>query len=186
MSEDQLPPPFIVGRKYFDRDGEYTVTATAGDNVTIERPDGRRAIQNGALKAQIHRNILTEQVSAHEASRAHASRKRREPTKRRKDLLEMILQLEADGADHSGVEIDRFLVGLAQKLGYSDADVSTIHPKTGRSAFANDGDWAKAELTAEQLHEVVGTNVYWEDGRRRECNVYRLTPRGADALVKRR
>ena len=99
--------------------------------------------------------------------------------------MERILQFEADGANHSGVEIDRFLAGLAQDLGYSVEDVSMLQPKTGRSAFANDGDWAKAELTAERLHEVVGTTVHWEGGARRECNVYRITPKGLDALLKR-
>ena len=60
-----------------------------------------------------------------------------------------------------------------------------FHPKTGRSVFANDGDWAKAEMTAERLHEVVGTTVYWEGDIRRECNVYRVTPGGLDELRRR-
>ena len=99
--------------------------------------------------------------------------------------MERILQLEADGANHTGVEIDRLLAGLARDLGYSEEDGSTLHAKTGRSVFANDGDWAKAELTAERLHEVVGTAVHWEGGTRRQCNVYRITPRGLDELRRR-
>ena len=51
---------------------------------------------------------------------------------RRKHLIERILLLEADGADHSGVEIDRILTGEARDHGYSEKDVSMLHPKTGR------------------------------------------------------
>ena len=94
MNDGTLPPPFVVGQKYFDRNGEYTVTATVEHQVTLQ-------------------------------------------------------------------------------------------PKTGRSVFANDGDWAKAEMTAERLHEVVDRKVHWEGGTRRECNVYRITPRGLDQLRKR-
>jgi hypothetical protein len=96
-----------------------------------------------------------------------------------------ILQFEADGANHNGVDIDRLLAGSARDLGYSVNEVSTLQPKTGRRVFANDGDWAKAELTADRLHEVVGTTVHWEGGTRRHCNVYRITPRGLDELHKR-
>ena len=37
MNDGQLPPPFVVGQKYFDRDGEYTVVSTDANQVTIER-----------------------------------------------------------------------------------------------------------------------------------------------------
>jgi hypothetical protein len=62
-------------------------------------------------------------------------------------MMDRILQLEADGADHSGV--------------------------------------AKAEMTAERLHEVVGTTMHSDGATRRQCNVYRITPRGLDELRKR-
>jgi hypothetical protein len=183
MSDGNLPPPFVVGQNYRDREGEYTVIATDRDRVTIERPDGRRTIENAALKARIHRNVIVERDAGVESGRAHRSRKWGEPTRRRKELMDRILQLEADSANHSGVEIDRALIGLARDLGISDEDVSPA--ATGRSVFANDGDWAKAVMTEEGWHEVVGTTAYWEGGTRRQCNVYRITPAGLDELRRR-
>ena len=155
------------------------------DRVTIERPDGRRTIADAALKARIHRNVMVERDAGVESGRAHRSRKRGEPTRRRKELMDRILQLEADSANHSGVEIDRVLAGLARDLGYSEEDVSRLLPTTGRSVFANDGDWAKAVMTEEGLHEVVGTTAYLEGDTRRQCNVYRITPAGLDELRRR-
>ena len=58
MNDGNLPPPFVVGQKYCDREGEYTVIATDQDRITIERPDGRRTIADAALKARIHRNVI--------------------------------------------------------------------------------------------------------------------------------
>ena len=185
MSDGKLPPPVVVGQRYCDREGEYTVIATDQDRVTIERLDGRRTIGDAALKARIHRNVVMERDAEVGSGRAYRSRKRREPTRRRKELMERILQLEADESDHTGVEIDRVLAGVARVLGYSEEEVSRLLPKTGRSVFANDGDWAKAEMTAERLHEVVDTTVYWEGDIRRQCNVYRITPTGLDKLRRR-
>jgi hypothetical protein len=119
MNDGKLPPPFVIGEKYWDREGEYTVTNTDEGHITIERPDGRRTVADAALKARIHRNVVMER----------------------------------------------------------DAD--------RRSVFGNEGDWAKATMTEERLHEVVGTTAHWQDGVRRECNVYRITPRGLDLLRKR-
>lgn len=184
MNDGQLPPPFVVGQKYFDRNGEYTVTATDNDHVTIERPDGRRTIEDARLKAQIHRNVTMERGAAVGTHHASRGKKRKKPTRRTQRMMDRILHLEADGADHSGVEIDALLESIARELGYSEEDVSTLH-STGRSVFANDGDWAKAEMTAERLHEVVGTAKHWEGGTQRQCNVYRITPRGLDELRKR-
>jgi hypothetical protein len=96
-----------------------------------------------------------------------------------------ILQLEADGADHLGVEIDRLLASVAGELGYSVAEVSRLLPHADRSVFANDGDWAKAALTEDRLHEVVGAAVHWDGGTRRQCNVYRITPGGLEELHRR-
>jgi hypothetical protein len=186
MDDGKLPPPFLIGHTYCDREGEYTVIATDEDQITIERPDGRRTVADAALKARIHRNVVTERDTVLTSDRRFRQRKRREPTRRRKQLMERILLLEKDGEDHSGVEIDQLLEGLAEDLGYSKEDVSMLHPKTGRSVFANDGDWAKAEMTAERLHEVVGSKVYWDGDSRRECNVYRITPRGLEELRGRR
>jgi len=185
MNDGKLPPPFVVGQKYFDRNGEYTVAATVEHQVAIQRPDGRRTIEDAALKAQIHRNVVMERDAALGTDRASHSKRRKRPTRRTQRMMDRILQLEADGADHSGVEIDGLLAGITRELGYSEADVSTLHPKTGRSVFANDGDWAKAEMTAERLHEVVGTTVHWEGATRRQCNVYRITSRGLDEVRKR-
>jgi hypothetical protein len=182
MKDGTLPPPFIVGQKYYDRDGEYTVTAIDEDRITIERPDGRRTIADAALKARIHRNVLVERDVDTGGDRAHQSRRRRSPSRRERGLIERILQLEADGADHTGFEIDQILADAARDLGYSEEDVSRLHPKTGRSVFGNEGDWAKAKMTEERLHEVVGTTAHWVAGVRRECNVYRITSSGLDEL----
>ena len=111
MTNGNPPPPFVVGQTYCDREGEYTVVLIEEDRITIERPDGRRATADAALKARIHRNVITERDAVAESSRVRPGRKRREPTKRRQELIEKILQLEADGANHSGVEIDRILAG---------------------------------------------------------------------------
>lgn len=184
MNDATLPPPFVVGQTYFDRNGEYTVTATVEHQVAIERPDGRRTIEDAALKAQIHRNVVMERDPDLWTDRASRSKKRKKPTRRTQRMMDRILQLEADGADHTGVEIDGLLAGITRELGYSEEDVATLHPKTGRSVFANDGDWAKAEMTAERLHEVVDRKVHWEGGTRRECNVYRITSRGLHELRK--
>jgi len=185
MSNHELPPPFVVGQQYRDRAGEYTVIAAERDRITIERSDGRRTIEDAALKARIHRNVVADRDANAAGARAHGSRSRGEPTGRREELMERILQLEADGTDHTGVEIDRLLAGVARDLGYSEEDVLCLNPKTGRSVFANDGDWAKAKMTEDRLHEVVGKTAHWENGTRRECNVYRIAPRGLDQLRNR-
>ena len=93
--------------------------------------------------------------------------------------------MEADSANHSGAEIDRELAELARDLGYSEEDVSRLLPTTGRSVFANDGDWAKAVMTEEGLHGIVGTSAYREGDTRRQRNVYRITPAGLDELRRR-
>lgn len=99
--------------------------------------------------------------------------------------MDRILQLEADGANHSGVEIDGVLVGMAPNLGYSARDLSRLIPETGRSVFANDGDWAKATMTKERLHEVVDAATWWEGNHRHQCQVYRITPAGLDESRRR-
>jgi hypothetical protein len=186
MNDGKLPPPFLVGQSYCDREGEYTVIAIDQDRIAIQRPDGRRTMEDAAMKARIHRNVVMDRHAGVESgARADRSRRRGEPTGRRKELMDRILQLEADGAEHSGVEIDGLLASVVRELGYSEEDISNLHPQTGRSVFANDGDWAKAEMTAERLHEVVNRKVHWEGGTRRECNVYRITSRGLDELRRR-
>ena len=185
MNDGNRPPLFVVGEKYSDREGEYTVIALDQDRVTIERPDGRRTIADAALKARIHRNVTMDRDAGVESGRVHRSRRKGEPTGRRKALMDRILQLEADSASHSGVEIDRALAGLARSLGYSEEDLSRLLPATGRSIFANDGDWAKAAMTEAKLHEVVGTTACLEGANRRQCNVYRITPNGLDELRRR-
>ena len=185
MNDGQLPPPFVVGRKYFDRDGEYTVVSTDANQVTIERSDGRRTTAEAGMKARIHRNVVIDISAGFGSHPAYSGRGRRETTGRRQELIERILELEVDGADHSGVEIDRLLERSAQELAHSADDVSTLL-STGRTVFANDGDWAKAKMTEWGLHEVVGTTSYCDDqGLRRQCNVYRITPSGLEELQRR-
>jgi hypothetical protein len=185
MSDDSSPPPFVIGQAYWDRLGEYVVTAFDGDRITIKRPDGSLTIENAIAKARIHRNVVADRNAARGTSRSSRTRQRRDPTRREKGLMERILQLEADGADHSGVEIDRLLAAAAGELGYSQEDLSRLNPKTGRSAFANEGDWAKATMTEDKLHEVVRDMVHWEGGKRRQCCVYRITSKGLGELRKR-
>lgn len=185
MSDDTAPLSFVIGQKYRDRKGEYTVVAMQDNSIVIERLDGRRETADAATKARIHQNIVAEHRTSLEHSRPHRSRRRNEPTSLRKELMDQILLMEADGADHSGLEIDRALSGLARDLGYSEEDVSGLNSVTGRSAFANDGDWAKAVLTERGLHEVIGTTSYLEGKVRRQCNVYRITESGRDELRKR-
>jgi len=180
MSTDAFPPPFVIGQSYWDRLGQYTVVDIDENNVTIKRTDGRQVVGDAAMKARIHRNIVTERADL-ERERAFRST-RRETTGRRRELMERILTLEADGETHAGVEIDEALAGAARELGYSDEDVSRLHPTIGRSVFANDGDWAKAKLTEERLHDVVGTYVYQDGNNRRHCNIYRITSDGIDEL----
>ena len=184
MSEN-FPPPFVVGQTYLDRQGEYTVIAVNDDRVTIDRPDGRRTTEDATFKARVHRNIVIERVDDLGSGRAFRIGKRREPAERREVLMERILQLEEDGADHTGVEIDRLLASVARDLGYSADEISELH-STGRGVLANHGDWAKAKMTMERFHQTVGVTAYWDGGTRRHCNVYRITPKGLDELRKRR
>src|SRR5215204_769621 len=102
--DERFPPPFVVGQKYLDRLGDYTVTAVTDEKVTIERPDGRSTIEDATFKARIHRNIVMERGDV-DRDRAFRNGTRREPAERREVLMERILQLEEDGADHTGVEI---------------------------------------------------------------------------------
>jgi hypothetical protein len=163
-----------------DREGEYTVIATDGGQVTIERTDGRRTVADASLKARIHRNLIIDRDADLGSDR---SRKRRQPTRRERGLIERILRFEADGGDHSGAEIDQLLEGAARDLGYSNEDLAKKHTN-GRSVFLNEGDFAKAKMTEDRWHEVVGKIAYGRGDARRECNVYRITLRGLDELSK--
>jgi hypothetical protein len=60
-----LSHPFIIGERYADRRGDYTVIGIEGDRITIEYDDGMR--DGGAIevKARIYKNILVEQRSLH-------------------------------------------------------------------------------------------------------------------------
>ena len=185
MNDRKLPPPFVVGEKYFDRSGEYIVIDTDGAHITIEYPDGRRKIEDANLKARIHRGVVMDADVNLASNRVPRRGKRTRMTPRRKRMIEMILELEKDGAHHTGVEIDGLLAGCAADLGYSEEDVTKLNAKTGRSVFGNDGDWAKSEMTVERLHEVVDTTVHWEAGTRRQCNIYRITTLGLEELHKR-
>lgn len=61
----RLPPPFAVGETYLDRDGEYTVISVKGNRLEFERVDGSRGTGDIDMKAQIHRNILSERGKGH-------------------------------------------------------------------------------------------------------------------------
>src|SRR5580658_6993091 len=81
----------------------------------------------------------------------------------------IILDLEADGADHGGADIDDH---VARALGLGDVERHAKHPG-GHGVFANAVDWAKANLTEQGLHAVVG--------KAGAHNVYRITPAGREA-----
>ena len=182
---DSFPPPFVIGQEYLDRIGKYIVIALDGDQLTIERPDGRRAVQDASTKARIHQAIVTERNAVPATASGSRTRARDLPRGRRRALIDNILEIEADGTDHAGFEIDLHLANVAGELGYSTEDLSASNSPTGRSVFGNEGDWAKARMTEDKLHEVVGKVVHWEGGTRRECNVYRITPYGLEQLRRR-
>ena len=52
-----LPPPFLIGESYIDRDGIYTVVDVQGSRVLVERPSGERVLADATVKARIHRNM---------------------------------------------------------------------------------------------------------------------------------
>ncbi len=83
----------------------------------------------------------------------------------------LILELEADGADHDGGAIDQHVAHVLAP----GRDELKPQLKTSRSAFENSVDWAKANLTEEKLHEIVG----WRDGQ----NIYRITAKGREVLI---
>src|SRR5688500_9030507 len=56
----ELPPPFVAGETYLDREGEYVVISVAGERVTFQRTDGRLLEDDSRRKARIHRNMLAE------------------------------------------------------------------------------------------------------------------------------
>ena len=64
-----LPPPFLIGESYIDRDGIYTVVDVQGSRVLVERPSGERMLADATVKARIHRNIVTEGEHPNRASR---------------------------------------------------------------------------------------------------------------------
>ena len=57
--------PFIVGEKYFDRDGPYEVLAIDGNRITIRYDTGRIATSPIALKARIYQNMLADERVRH-------------------------------------------------------------------------------------------------------------------------
>ncbi|MDQ2777191.1 MAG: hypothetical protein M3Y57_20075 [Acidobacteriota bacterium] len=57
---DKLPPPFVIGETYVDRESEYVVTAVDGEDIEFVRPDGTNGRNNARIKATIHRNMITE------------------------------------------------------------------------------------------------------------------------------
>lgn len=57
--------PFIVGERYADRIGEYTVIAIKGDLLKIKYDDGKEAEGGIEIKARIFKNILNEHRHFH-------------------------------------------------------------------------------------------------------------------------
>ena len=63
--ERKLPPPFVFGESYLDHDGEYTVVVVKGSQIVLERENGTRSTADAAVKARIHRNVLSERGNGH-------------------------------------------------------------------------------------------------------------------------
>jgi len=55
-----VPHPFIVGERYFDRNGEYTVVRIDGDRITVRYDNDREAEGNLEDRARIYRNMVAE------------------------------------------------------------------------------------------------------------------------------
>ncbi len=88
--------------------------------------------------------------------------------------------------NHTGVEIDLHLRERAHELGYTEAELDEKHVHSGRGVFANDGDWAKAVMTEDKFHSVVGDHGYVDAiGQRRSCKVYCITASGLGELRRR-
>jgi len=77
-------------------------------------------------------------------------------------------------------QLDRFTHTCHQVVPYE----SYVHLAERLNALTP-GDFAKKTMTEERWHEVVGRTAHWQDGARRQCNVYRITPEGLDELRKR-
>ena len=57
-------PPFRVGHRYRNRDGDYDVLAIAGDTMTVRTEDGREQTLNVEMQARIWRNIHDDELAA--------------------------------------------------------------------------------------------------------------------------
>lgn len=182
--DDSLPPPFVIGQTYFDRNGEYTVVSIVGDDLTIERADGSRAIQSLQTKARVHRNVVADRRNV--VAELDPREKRTGVTIERARMITQILRFESIGANRTGADIDQDLRRAVGELGYSAQDLAEVHSSNNRGVFANDGDWAKSEMTSAGLHEVVGDVAYADaSGQRHSCRVYRITPAGLEELRTR-
>jgi hypothetical protein len=60
-----MPNPFIVGERYLDRKGEYTITRLEGGKVAYRYDDGTEKVSDVEVKARIYLSILAEQKSVH-------------------------------------------------------------------------------------------------------------------------
>ncbi|MCC6874241.1 MAG: winged helix-turn-helix domain-containing protein [Sandaracinaceae bacterium] len=89
-------------------------------------------------------------------------------------MVLVILELEADGQDHPGADIDAYVKSVLKP---SAKELSAVHAGSHRGVFDNEVDWAKAHLTEHKLHESVGKKVNGQ-------HVYRITPRGREQLER--
>jgi hypothetical protein len=60
-----MPHPFIVGERYFDRVGEYTVLRIQAGTLWYRYDNGAEKSARVDVKARIYKNILAEQRSLH-------------------------------------------------------------------------------------------------------------------------
>lgn len=60
-----MPHPFIVGERYLDRKGEYTVIRIDGGRLIYQYDDGVELAAGVEIKARIFQNILAERRGAH-------------------------------------------------------------------------------------------------------------------------
>jgi hypothetical protein len=175
-----MPPPFVVGCVYRDREGEYTVISVSGDQLVIERPSGLRLLASAATKARIYSNMVLDATCG-----TGAPPRRPGSTPKRERMILAILSLESNGAAHTGIDIDEHLRARARDLGYSDEEVTAVHTRSHRGVFANDVDWAKSIMTSEKLHDPDPTSKHTyvdAEGERHHCKVYRITTAGLAEL----
>ncbi len=162
----KLPPPFIVGETYLDRDGEYLVTDIFGNDIEIQRPNGKRLKQDGRTKANIHRSILADLKSVRVQS--NGARSEIGPRPKRAGILEEMYWCIAE-------IIEQKSKSTTEYIRHGDlAEALTTHSYAGpliayRSAHdAKDPSWFASDYVAFYSKE-------WTEGKPRYADRFERT-----------